>query len=166
MTIRAISLLNNFSTASMASPWLSPEMPREMQNAVVLVMAEQTSGAPATATISPTFQAWCSICGSNQEEVSAAGGGTDPTISWFTLAAAANPSLLPDGDWPATTDVSAAVFATPVGVLKRIDGGFPWRLRIAWALTGGTTPAIKLTAIAYVRERFVGGFDRRENSGT
>jgi hypothetical protein len=165
MTIRALPLLAAYTTASMTAPFLGPEMPREMTDALVMVTVESISGGPATATITPHFQVWHSILGGNQEEVFSGGAGTDPTNSWFNIVAANNPSMLPDGDWASATDVSAAVLATPVAVFKTIRGGFPWRLRLDWALTGGASPAMKISAIAYIRERFVGGFDRVE-SGT
>lgn len=165
MTVRALPLLSNYSTANLSAPWVSPELPREMADALVVVTAEALSGGPATATVSPTFQVWHSILGGNQEEVYSGAAGVDPTNSWYDIAAASNPSMLPDGDWPAALDVSGATLTTPVGVFRTIRGGFPWRVKLNWALTGGTSPTIKLSVIAYVRERFVGGFDRVE-SGT
>jgi hypothetical protein len=156
--------LNAYSTANMTSPFLSPEMPRAIQDALVVVTVESVSGSPTTVTISPMFQYWHSIIGGNQEEVIDGGSGISPTISWFTVAAVSNPSLLPDGDWPVAQDVSAAETAnTPVSFARRIDGGFPWRLNVAWAFTGGTSPAMILSAIAYCREGPPGGFDRVES---
>lgn len=165
MAIRAISLLNNYASTNMTAPFLTPEMPRSMHDALVVIMIENITGGPSAATISPSFQVWNSICGGNQEEVINGGSGVDPTISWFNIAAASNPSMLPDGDWPSLFDVSGATGTTPVAVFKRIDGGFPWRLSLNWALTGGTSPSMKITAIAYVREHVASGSDRTD-SGT
>lgn len=165
MTVRAIPLLNAFSTASMTAPFLTAEMPREMLDATVVVTVESISGAPTTATISPKLQLWHSVVGGNQEEVFSGASGTDPTNSWFDIKAANNPSMVPDGDFPTTFDVAAATIAMPLSTFRTVRGGFPWRLSLSWAFTGGTTPSMKISAMAFVRERFVGGFDRID-SGT
>lgn len=165
MRTRTIPLLSYFSIGTISSPWLGPEMPRSAYDALVVVTCEAVTGSPGAATVTPKFQLWHSVIGGNQEEVVNGGSGVDPTNSWFDLGATANPSLLPDGDWAATADVSAATTSAPVIVgAKTIRGGFPWRLKLAWALTGGTSPTMRLSAIAYLREGFVGGFDRVESS--
>lgn len=161
--IRAIPLLNNFATSSMTSPFVSPELPRNLTDAVVVITVESISGAPTAATITPQFQLWHSVIGGNQEEVFLGGSGVNPDVSWLALTAAQNPSLLPDNDWPVGLDVSAATTGAPVMVARRISGGFPWRLSLAWALTGGTSPAMKISAIAYCREIPTPGFDRVES---
>jgi hypothetical protein len=167
MTVRTIALLNAQSTTAtptFTSPWQSPEMPRDFLDATVVVSVENCTGSPSLAIISPVFQVWHSIVGGNPEEVvDPPGGGTSPVNSWYNLVGNNNPSMLPDGDWPQTWDVSGAVITAPVGLVNTIRGGFPWRLQISWTLTGGTTPALSISAIAYVRERFVGGFDRIES---
>jgi hypothetical protein len=165
MTIRTLPLLSSFSTANLSAPFLSPEMPRDLLDATVVVSVESISGAPSAATLTPKFQIWHSVIGGNQDEVYTGASGTDPTNSWYDIGSAANPGMLPDGDWAAALDVSAAALASPVAMFKTIRGGFPWRLKLNWSLTGGTAPAMKISAIAYCRERFVGGFDRND-SGT
>lgn len=165
MTVRALPLLNSFSTSSMTAPFLTAEMPREILDATVVVTVESISGTPTTATISPKLQLWHSVIGGNQEEVYSGASGTDPTNSWFDIKYANNPSMLPDGDFPTALDVSAATLAVPVSTFRTVRGGFPWRLSLSWAFTGGTTPSMKISAMAFVRERFVGGFDRID-SGT
>ncbi len=161
--IRLVPLLSGYSTANMTSPFLSPELPRNLRDALVVVTVEALTGAPSTATVSPRFQVWHSHVGGHQDEVILGGSGASPVDTWFDIAAVTNPSLLPDGDWPVGLDVSGAVLATPVATFRRIDGGFPWRLRIAWALTGGSSPAMSLSAIAYCRELPPSGFDRVES---
>jgi hypothetical protein len=163
--IRAIPILSSYASSSMTSPFISPEMPRNLDSAVVIVSVESISGSPSTATITPKFQIWHSHVGGNQEEVILGGAGTSPLDSWFDITVAANPYLLPDGDWAATTNVAAAVLATPISVFKTIRGGFPWRLNLAWAFTGGSSPSMKISAMAYCMERPLPGFERDE-SGT
>lgn len=161
--IRNVPILSSYSTSSMTSPYLSPEMPRNLDSALVIVTVESVSGSPSTATITPKFQVWHSHVGGNQEEIILGGTGTSPVDSWFDIGVTANPYLMPDGDWAATTDVKAAVVATPISVFKTIRGGFPWRLSIAWAFTGGTSPSMKISAMAYCNERPISGFDRVES---
>ena len=161
--IRTVPILSSESTANMTSPYQSPEMGRNLIDAVVIVTVESISGGPSVATVSPTFQIWHSVIGGNQEEVIDGGSGTSPVNSWATLAAAANPSLMPDGDWPVSINVAGATLTSPVMTTLRIDGGFPWRLNLAWALTGGTSPSMLLSAIAYLRELPAPGFDRLES---
>lgn len=164
MRVRTIPLMNGVFTNTLTSPWVSPELPRGMYDAVVAVVAEQTLGAPTTATISPEIQLWHGTVGGNWfENAGGSGVGLYPANSWQTLAAAQNPSLLPDGDFPATTDVKAATTSAPVYLTKRVSGGFPWRVRLAWALTGGAGPKIQLSVNLYVREASPGGFDRVES---
>jgi len=158
MTIRSNVHLINYNTTLMTSPFITSEQSRDYLDAVVVITAESIVGAPTTVTITPKFQLWHSVVGGNQEEVNTGGSGVDPTNSWVDLSAASNPSLLPDGDWPTSFDVSTAATATPVILARRISGGFPWRLKISWAFTGGTAPGIRLSAMTYGRERFVGGF--------
>lgn len=161
--IRSVPLLSGYTTASMTSPFVSPEMPRNLQDALVIVTVESISGSPTTATITPSFEVWHSHVGTNQEAVVLGGSGASPVDSWFTINSTSNPSMLPDGSWPVGLDVSAAVLATPISTFRRIDGGFPWRLRIAWAFTGGSTPSMKISAMAYCRELPAPGFDRVES---
>lgn len=163
--IRAIPILSSYSSSSMTSPYISPEMPRNLDSALVIVTVESISGSPSTATITPKFQVWHSHVGGNQEEVILGGAGTSPLDSWFDIGVTANPYLMPDGDWAATTDVKAAVLATPISVFKTLRGGFPWRLSLAWAFTGGSSPSMKISAMAYCMERPSPSFDRVE-SGT
>lgn len=161
--IRNVPILSGFSTSSMTSPYVSPEMPRNLDSALVIVTVESISGSPSTATITPKFQVWHSHVGGNQEEVVLGGAGTSPVDSWFDITNANNPYLLPDGDWAAATNVAAAVLATPISVFKSLRGGFPWRLSLAWAFTGGTSPSMKISAMAYCAERHGHGFDRVES---
>jgi hypothetical protein len=163
VTIRAIPLLSGYSTSNMTSPYVGPEMPRNLQSALVIVTVESISGGPATATITPKLQVWHSHVGTNQEEVILGGTGSSPLDTWFDITAAGNPSLLPDGNFPTALDVSAAVLAVPISTFKTISGGFPWRLNLAWALTGGTTPSMKISAMAYCSELPSPGFDRVES---
>jgi hypothetical protein len=151
--IRAVPILSGYSSSNMTSPYQSPEMPRNLDSALVIVTVESISGSPSTATITPKFQVWHSHVGGNQEEVILGGAGTSPLDSWFDIAVAANPYMLPDGDWASATDVKAAVLATPISVFKTLRGGFPWRLSLAWAFTGGTSPSMKISAMAYCMER-------------
>ncbi len=161
--IRTIPLLSGYSTSNMTSPFVTPEMPRNIEDALVMVTVESVTGSPTTATITPSFEVWHSHVGGNQEEVILGGSGTSPLDSWFTIQSAQNPSMLPDGAWPTALDVSTAVVATPISTFRRIGGGFPWRLKIAWNLAGGSTPTLTISAIAYVRELPAPGFDRMES---
>lgn len=166
MTIRTIPLLSGAITGTnpTTSPWVGPEMPRNLTDALVVVTVGGLTGAPTAATITPKFQLWHSVIGGNQEEVILGGTGVSPANSWFDLSAAQNPSLLPDGDWPSALSVVAATVSAPIAVARTIRGGFPWRLQLAWALTGGTSPTAELNVIAYCRELPHGGFDRVESS--
>lgn len=166
MTIRAIPLLSGYLSTSMTSPFVGPEMPRELVDSTVIVTVEQVQGSPTTATISPKFQIWHSHVGQNQEEVilGQVSGGASPYDTWFDISATSNPNMLPDGDWPTSFDVSAATAAVPKSTFRTIRGGFPWRLVIPWTVSGGSAPSIRISAMAYCRERFVGGFDRVESS--
>lgn len=164
MTIRPVPILSGYLTSNMTSPYVSPEMPRDLVDATVIVTVEQVNGSPTTATISPKFQIWHSHVGGHQDEVILGGAGASPYDTWFDITAAANPNTLPDGDWPSSFDVSTATLAAPKSVFRTIRGGFPWRLVIPWALAGGTTPSLRISAMAYCRERFIGGFDRVESS--
>ena len=154
MRVRTVPLLNSALVSILgSSPWKSPEMPRAMKDALVVVTVEAVTGTPATATITPTFEAWHSTVGGNYyENFESTGSGASPVNTWYAITVANNPSLLPDGDWGSAIDVSSAVVGTPLGYFRRIDGGFPWRLSLAWALTGGTSPTMKVSAIAYIRE--------------
>lgn len=165
MRTRTIPLLNYVDVVASlgGSPWKGPEMPRSIYDALVVVTVEAITGAPATATITPGFDVWHSVVGGNTEEVINGGVGASPAASWFPIAAASNPSLVPDGDFPAALDVHAATVAAPIATFKRIAGGFPWRFSLAFALTGGAAPSMRVSAIAYIREGYVGGFDRVES---
>lgn len=164
MRVRTIPLWNGLWTTGLTSPLLSPEMPRGMHDAVVAIAVEQVQGAPTTATITPTIQLWHPTVGGNWvENGGGSGAGLYPRFSWQTLSAAENPSLLPDGDFPATLNVSAATTSTPVYITRRVDGGFPWRLSLAWTLTGGTSPKIGLSVNVFIRESPAAGFDRVES---
>lgn len=159
------SILGSDGGAAGTSPWVSPELPRNMLDAFVIVTVESVSGAPTTATITPKFQAWHSVIGGNVEEVVGGGAGVVPDISWFDIATATNPSLLPDGDWPSAFDVHTATATTPVSTMRSVVGrGYPWRLKVAWAFTGGTTPQMKISAIAYVRHGDESGYDPVESA--
>lgn len=163
--IRNVPILSGYSTANMTSPFISPEMPRNLDSALVIVTVEEISGSPSTATISPKFQVWHSHVGGNQEEVILGGTGTSPEDSWFDITVTGNPYVLPDGDWPATVNVAPATLTVPVSVFRTLRGGFPWRLRLSWAFTGGTTPSMRISAMAYCAERLGPGFDRVESGG-
>jgi hypothetical protein len=165
MTNRPNVHLINYSTLNMTSPFLTSEQSRDYLDVVTVITVEKINGSPATATLSPTFQLWHAVVGGNQDEVNTGGTGVDPANSWLTLSAASNPSLLPDGDWPVNLDVSGAAVATPIILARRILGGFPWRLKLDWAFTGGSSPSMQISAMSYCRERFAGGFDRAQ-SGT
>lgn len=161
--IRHVPLLSGFTTASMTSPYVSPEMPRNIEDALVIVTVESITGTPTGMTVTPTFEVWHSHVGTQQDEVVISGTGLSPVDSWFPIAAATNPSMMPDGDWPVGLDVVGAI-TVPVATFRRIGGGFPWRLRLAWAFTAGTTPAARISAMAYCREILPAGFDRVESS--
>jgi hypothetical protein len=157
MITRTLPILNAATTTTIgASPYVSPPMKRSIVDAVVMVTVEAVSGVPATATISPTFEVWHSVVGGNYFEVyETTNPGLPPTLSWFPIVAASNPSMLPDGDWPATTDVSGATVGAPVSVFRSIiPRGAPWRIKIAWALTGGIAPTLTIDAICYQRETY------------
>ncbi len=161
--IRTLVLLSGYSTASMSSPFVTPELPRNIEDALVVISVESITGSPTAATITPTFEVWHSHVGTNQDEVVLGGSGLSPVDSWYTINSALNPSMMPDGAWPTALDVSGATTSTPVGTFRRIGGGFPWRLKIAWSLSGGSTPSMKLSAMAYLREIQPAGFDRVES---
>lgn len=161
--IRTIPILTGWLTSAGTSPFYSAELPRNMESAIVVVTAEAITGSPSAATISPEIQLWHSHVGGNQEEVILGGTGLSPVDSWLTLNATDNPSLLPDGAFAASIDVAAATTSAPTIKVKRVLGGFPWRLKIGWSLTGGTNPAIRLSAVAYVKELPPVGFDRVES---
>lgn len=166
MTTRMNVHLNKYSTLNHSiaatGPFYTSEQGRDYLDSVTVITVEKILGAPTTVTITPKFQLWHSVIGGNQTEANTGASGVDPVISWVDLSAASNPSLLPDGDWPTALDVSGAGtgYTTPVIIARRISGGFPWRLKINWAFTGGTSPRIELSAVTYSRERFGGGNDR------
>lgn len=163
MRVRTIPLINGVWTNTLTSPWVSPELPRGMEDAIVAIVAEQTLGAPATATFTPTIQLWHGTVGGNWVENGGGGGtGLYPANSWQTLNATSNPSLLPDGDF-GTVDVAPATIAVPIYVTKRVSGGFPWRVKLDWALTGGTNPKVQFSMQLYIREAPAVGFDRVES---
>lgn len=162
--IRAMPILSSYSTASLTNPWKDcTEQGRNIDSALVVVTVESISGSPSTATLSPKFQVWHSHVGGNQEEVILGGSGTSPYDSWFDVGVTDNPNLLPDGDWPAAKDVKAATLTVPISMYKTIRGGFPWRLTLSWAFTGGTSPSMKISAMAYYKELPPPGFDRVES---
>jgi hypothetical protein len=157
MLTRTVPLLNACTTGTIgSSPFVSPQMPRSIYDALVIVTVENCSGAPSTATITPSFEVWHSVVGGNYFEVyETSGSGLSPASSWFAVSNANNPSMLPDGDWPATTDVHSATVSAPVSVFKSfVPRGAPWRLKVAWAFSGGTSPALTISAQAYLRETF------------
>lgn len=163
MRIRTIPLVNGAWTNGLTSPWVSPELPRGMHDAVIAIVAEQTIGAPSAATLTPSIQLLHATVGGNWVENGGGGGdGLYPANAWQTLDAATNPSLLPDGNWAAMA-VQAATTSAPVYAARRIGGGFPWRLRLDWAFTGGSNPKTQFSVNLYIREFAAGGFDRVES---
>lgn len=157
MQTRTLPILNACTTTTIGtSPYVGPQMPRSVYDALVVVTVEAVSGAPSAATITPSFEVWHSVVGSNFfETFESTNAGLSPVTSWFAVSNANNPSLLPDGDWPAALDVHSATVSAPVSTFKSfVPRGAPWRLKIAWAFTGGTTPALTISAIAYLRETF------------
>lgn len=165
MTVRHNALLNNYSVTGNQTFDQNQEMPRNLIDSVTVITVESISGAPSAVTITPKFHFWHSMVGGNQEELNSGGSGASPDKTWYPITYASNPSMLPDGDWPTALDVSTATPTTPVGVFRSLKGGFPWKLSVAVAFTGGTAPSLKLSVMTYFNERPAIGLDRIE-SGT
>lgn len=164
MTVRHNALLNSYTFSGAGTFDQNQEMPRNLIDSLTVITVESISGAPTTATISPKFWLWHSMVGGNQEEANTGGAGLSPDKSWLRIVTAQNPSLLPDGDWPTALDVSAASLTAPVMVARSLKGGFPWKLSVDVAFTGGAAPSLRLSVMTYFNERPGMGFDRVESS--
>lgn len=146
--IRTLPLLNRKSTAALApSPYVAVEMPRWFARSFVVVTIEAVTGSPTAMSITPSFEAWHSVAGDSEFERTIGSTFTPP---WFDINAASNPSVFPDGDFAAFTNVAPP--ANGNSAMKTILGGFPWRLKLAWTFTGGSAPAAQISAMAYCSE--------------
>jgi hypothetical protein len=145
---RTLPLLNRKSTHALgASPYTTVELPRWLAWAVVAVTIEDVEGSPTAMSITPRFEMWHSVTGGGEFERMV---GTSFTPPYFPITAASNPFLLPDGDWKPFTTVDPP--ASGLSQAKTIRGGFPWRLRLDWSFTSGTSPAAAISAIVYAME--------------
>lgn len=109
------------------------------------IAVEKLNGAPTTATLVPAFQGLV-ISGQNNFEGQY---GTSSNIPWYDLdatscmTAAGFLDIVPGGTMPtiATQTFVNTTPVTPKVYMARIRGGFPHRLMLRGAFSGGTTPS-------------------------
>lgn len=164
MPVRHNALLNSYTFSASGTFDQNQEMPRGLRSSVTSIVAEVVTGAPTSVILTPKFHFWHSMVGGNQEEANTGGSGISPDKTWFPITAANNPSMLPDGDWPASFDVTAATLIAPLATFRSLKGGFPWKLVCGVAITGGTAPTVKLSVMTYFDEYPAIGLARGEDS--
>lgn len=153
MPVRHNAILNRYNLTGTSGTFdQNQEMPRALRGSVTSIVVEEVTGSPTVATITPRFHFWHSMVGGNQEEANTSAAGLSPDKAWFPILAAQNPGMLPDGDWPTALDVKAATMTAPIAVFRSLKGGFPWKFSLDWALTGGTSPIIRVSVMTYFDE--------------
>lgn len=148
--IRTLPLFSRKSVWALGDGYTSIEIPRWFSTCRVMFTLESVSGAPSAMSITPSFQAWHSIAGDSEYERIVGSSFTPP---WFDINAASNPSVFPDGDFTPITNVAPG--ASGVSQMKTIMGGFPWRLKLKFTMTGGTSPIAQVSAMVFAAEDIV-----------